>query len=234
MFSTVLKDVGGILSAPGQTISRLMKEKKWLPVFLFVVLGAALCTNIMLSLGITQMAADSGLAESLPGAQFMDIAAAPGLLERIFITIITLLGYSLSFVVGAFFIYLFFGIGGTEGYYKNYFRAVAAASVIDTLIPALRDTLSLIFEVNLVALTNLSTLFPSLTPPTFRFFLVLQVDLFTLWYLIAIAAGVAVFAKISFKKSLFIAGLYFFFSALVSASFSYIGFKIASSMMTSF
>lgn len=131
----------------------------------------------------------------------------------------------LVLVVAAFFIYLFYGIGGTEGVYANYFTIVVNASIIDTVFPLLLGIISILSGIGIAAFSNLANLL-ALAPNTMAYLIVSQIDIFNIWYLIAVALGIAVFSKISQKKSLFIAGIYFIFTTVLKILFSYLSVKI--------
>lgn len=231
MFFELFKNVGGIIASPGQTLGKLMKEKKWLPVFLLILIVVGLYANMTLSSRMTRAAENPLISQYFPGEQLVDFQENITLPRRVFITTAAFINIFLGFVVAAFMVYLFFGIGGSEGYYINFFALIVNASVIDTLLPLIRDALSLVLNINLGHMTNLIVLFPALKPLNLDFWFVSQVDLFYIWYLIAIAAGAAVFAKMSLKKSLFIAFLFFLLKSVVSAFSSYLGIKIITSMM---
>lgn len=231
MFFNIFKNTAGIISAPGQTLGKLMEEKKWLSIFVLILLVAAIYTNLTLPLKLSRAAENPLLAEYFPGDQLFDLQENITLLRRILITAAAFLNITLSFIVAAFMVYLFFGIGGSPGYYINFFTLIVGASIIDTLLPLIRDTFSIIFNINLGAFTNLLVLFPSLKPFSLNFWFVSQVDLFYIWYLAAIAMAVAVFAKMNLKKCFFISFLYFLFKSSVAAFTSYLGVKIITSLM---
>ena len=232
MFHDIIKSLGGIIRAPGNTLGNLMKEKKWLPLFLLILLTVALYTNITLSLRMNKAAENPWVSEYFPGEQLVDFQSDITLLKRIMVTSAALFGITLNFIIGAFFLYLFFGIAGSEGYYTHFFTLVVNASLIDTLLPLVRDVFSIFLKINLGAITNLLILFPSLKPLSLDFWLVSQVEFFFIWYLVAIAAGVSVFAGMKLKKCLFISFLYFLFKSVISAFTSYLGIKILVSMMS--
>jgi hypothetical protein len=225
----LFNDAGGIIRSPGLTLGNLMKEKRWLPAFLLILLVTALYANITLPLKIAE-ASRYPVMSDFPGEQLIDLQENISMLQRILITSATFLKITLSFIIGAFMVYLFFGVGGSQGFYMHFFTLVVNASIIDTLLPLIRDIFSIVFNTNLGRFSNLIILFPSLKPLSLKFWFILQVDLFYIWYLVAIAAGVAVFAKMSLKKCLFISFLYFLFTSAAAAFSSYLGAKIIASM----
>lgn len=230
MFNIFFKNIGGVIVSPGKTLGALMGTKKWLPVFLLILLSVALYTNVTLPFKMAKVSENPWISEYFPGEQLLDLQENITFMRRIFVTAAVFISITLSFIIGAFMVYLFFGIAGAEGFYMNFFTLIVHASIIDTLLPLVRDAFSLLFYLNLGAFTNLIILFPSLKPLSLNFWFVSQVDLFSAWYLFAIAAGVSVFAKMSLKKCLFISLLYFIFKSVVAALFSYLGIKIMSSL----
>lgn len=217
--------------SPGKTLGAVMGEKKWLPVFLLILLSVALYTNVTLPFRMAHVSENQLISEYFPGEQLPHLQENVTVLRRIFITVAVFFNMTLNFIVGAFMVYLFFGIAGAEGFYTNFFTLVVHASLIDTLLPLIKDAFSLLFHLNLGVFANLIFLFPSLKPLSLNFWLLSQVDLFSTWYVVAIAAGVSVFAKLSLKKCLIISLLYFIFKSVVAAFFSYFGIKIMSSLL---
>ena len=232
MFNTFFKNIGGVIVSPGKTLGAVMGTKKWLPVFLLILLSVALYTNVTLPFKMASMSENPLISEYFPGEQLLDLQENVTVMRRIFVTGAMFFNITLSFIIGAFMVYLFFGIAGADGYFINFFTLIVYASIIDTLLPLVRDALSLLFHVNLGVFTNLVILFPSLEPLSLNFFFVSQVDLFAIWYVAVIAAGVSVYAKMSLKKCLFVSSFYFIFKSVVAALFSYLGIKIMSSLMT--
>jgi len=231
MFNSFFKNIGGVIVSPGKTLGALMGTKKWLPVFLLILLSVALYTNVTLSFNMARVSENSWVSEYFPGEQLLDLQENVTLMRRFFVTAAVFLNITLSFIIGAFMVYLFFGVAGAGGFFINFFTLIVHASIIDTLLPLIKDAFSLLFHLNLSAITNLIILFPSLKPLSLNFWFVSQVDLFSIWYVAAIAVGVSVFAKMSLRKCLFISLFYFIFKSVVAALFSYLGIKIMSSLM---
>ncbi|MCI0471130.1 MAG: hypothetical protein L0Y73_05675 [Candidatus Aminicenantes bacterium] len=231
MLLDLVKNIGGIITSPGKTLGNLMQAKNWLPIFILILLAVCVHSNIVLPAKMAETAENSWIPDYFPGEQLPDFQAGITLTKRILVTAAALLEVSLALIIGAFLVYLFFGIGGAEGYYIHFFSLVVGASIIDTLLPIVRDALSLVLNSNLAAFTNLSGLFPAVNPQSLGFWFFSQVDLFVIWYLAALAAGVAVFAKMRFSRCLFISFLYFVCRSLAAAFFSYLGVKIISALL---
>ena len=227
-----LKNIKGIIVTPGQTLGKLMDKKQWVASFILIIIAILIFTYISTPFDIakgSELIKNSTLAEHFSEDQIENIEHISNL-NRIMASIWASFISILVLIVASFFTYLFYGIGKAEGLYINYFSLVTNASIIDMLIPRLIRTLSLLFlNTNIAAYLNLSTLIPAHTSYSLSFLIFSQIDIFSIWYLIAIATGVAVFSKISFKKSIFIAILYFLFKSITKISFSYIFIKIMGS-----
>jgi hypothetical protein len=219
----LVDDVAGVVQNPGQTLARLMNEKKWLPVFLLLVITAVILTAITYSLqvaAVSQHAQQTGYISQDEAVYYLNTST----FSRIMICGFTAFMLSLGLIAGAFFVYLFFGIGGAEGVYANYFALVTNASIIDTLFPALLHSLSLLTKTPFTALSTPFLVFSSGGP--LMNLILARLDIFEIWYMLAIAAGVRVFARLSVKRSLVIAGFYFLFKSLVAVGFGYLAMQI--------
>lgn len=221
-------DLKGIFVKPGPTLGRMMTRKQWAAGFALIVVLIGIFSFITLPHEMAQS------SEWLENSRFAEVLAdqSGGAInytssfQRSLLTAGALFSLVLSLAVGTFFVYLFYGIGGTEGMYVNYFSLVVNASIIDTVIPAFLSMVSIPLGINLVGFTNATLFFPNLPGNTFKALLLAQLDVFSIWYLVVIAAGVAVFAGITFKKSLRIAIFYFCFRTAVIVLFSYLSMKM--------
>jgi hypothetical protein len=74
--------------------------------------------------------------------------------------------------------------------------------------------------------TGLTMFVPGLDFRSLPFIVLAQFDFFSLWYLVALALGIAAFTRFSAKKSIVIAALYFLFKSLVFIAFSYFTMKL--------
>ncbi len=223
------KNLKGIIITPGQTLGKLMDKKQWVTSFILIIITIFIFTYISAPFDIakgSELIKNSSIAEHFSEDQLENFGHISNL-NRIMTSIWASFISAIVLIIASFFTYLFYGIGKAEGLYINYFSLVTNASIIDMIIPRLIRTLSLLFlNTNIATYLNLSILFPALTNTSFSFLVFSQIDLFSIWYLIVIASGVAVFSKMSLKKSLFIAILYFLFKSIIKISFSYLFIKI--------
>lgn len=218
-------DVVGIVTSPGATLGRSMKEKKWVPVFLLLVIAVCLFTYITIPVQMARMAENPQLVEMLSEEQ-MAFFVNDSMFARVMTCVTAIFFLVLSLIFAAFFVYLFFGIGGSEGVYANYFSLVVNASVIDVLLPGILGTISLLLNINFSIISNPGLFLFPIEPGSWSFLILSRMNVFAIWYLVAIAAGVSVFSKMSFKKSLVISVLYFLFKVLTGAAFAYLVIKI--------
>jgi hypothetical protein len=131
----------------------------------------------------------------------------------------------LTFFVAAFLSYLFFGIARAEGTYANYFSLVVNASLIGKAIPLFLSILSVLFRFPLSAFSNLAALI-QVSPGSLAFMILSKFDIFYIWYLVAIAAGVSVYSKMNLRKCLVVVLLYFVFVSFVKIAFSVLFIKL--------
>ena len=224
-WNSFIEDLVGIFKTPGQTLGKLMKSRNWVPMFLILVIIMGLVTYFTFPAKMAQMAKDPRYAEIMGGEKapyFVNnstFARTMGTFTSVFVLFVTL-------VMGAFFLYLFFGIGGSDGLFNNYFTLVVHASVIDVVIPLLLSSLSIVTGIGFSAVATPFNLILSPDPKSFIFLVLGALNIFTLWYHVVVAAGIHVFSNLSFKKCMTISILYFLFKAVVSVGFSYIAMKI--------
>jgi hypothetical protein len=218
-------DMAGIFKSPGVSLGKCMEEKKWVPAFLLMIIFILLYTYLTYPIQMerfSEHATLSGYISEEQVAQYFNTS----IFSRLMVSVFSGLMLFLSVVFGAFFVYLFYGIGGTDGVYANYFSLVVNASLIDLLIPNFLNFISLLLNVNLNALSKPGILLFAPQPGSVVFFIFERLDFFILWYVIAIAAGIAVFAKISFKRSVLISILYYFFKTTIYVAFGYLWLQI--------
>jgi hypothetical protein len=218
-------DVVGVIKTPGATLGRLTEEKNWVPVFLLLVVIVAIFTYIVFPMQMAKMAEDPKFAEIMgeeQAAYFVDQSTT----SRMMGVFLSLFGMFLSIVFGAFFLYLFYGIGGSDGLYGNYFSLVTNASIIDVLFPTILNGVSMLTSLNIASVATPFLLFLSPDPQSIDFLALSRLNVFSIWYIVAVAAAMSVFSRMSFKKSIFIAVLYFIFKAVVGIASSYVLIKI--------
>jgi len=221
-FNRFLSDVVGVVKVRGNTLGKLMTEKKWVPVFLLLVTAVCLFTYITVPMQIAKMTENPQVAEMLSEDQ-VAYFVNDSVFTRLMACVTAVFSLVLSLIIGAFFVYLFFGIGGAGGIYANYFSLVVNASIIDVLLPTILNAISLLFNTDLFsAIINPGLYFYPPEPGSFAYLIIMRMDLFAAWYTLAIAVGVTLFSKMKIGKSLFISFLYYIFKIVVGAAFSYL------------
>jgi hypothetical protein len=221
-------DCMGVISSPGQTVARVMDKKRWQAALVLVLLVSALVTFITFPITKADQAKlirDSEMADKLSEDQLANMdkfTPTQRVTGSLFATVFS----GLAVVVAAFFIYLFFKVGGAEGNYVNYFSGVALASVLDMVLGGLLKGALILMKKTVMVHTGLTMFFPGLDFRSLPFIALSQFDFFSIWYLAALALGIAIYAKISLKKSVAITVAYFLFKSLIFIAFSYLTMKM--------
>ncbi len=211
-------DISGIISRPGATLGRLTEEKKWIPAFMLVMLAVMIFTYLFLPSQLEQMSR----SQDMPEEYLRFAGGETSMLMRTMAAGFSAFMLFIGISVGAFFVYLFYGIAGSDGTYSNFFALVMNASIIDTFIPHIFNSVLLVWGVGSMNNLNIARLIPGLDPKSFTFLVLSRLELFSIWYILAIAAGAAVFSKMKLKKSLTVAIVYFLFKGLIFTLFSYL------------
>ncbi len=219
--NSLFAGLDGIIRTPGPSLGTLMGNKKWVPYFVFILLTVMILSFVTFPYAADQMSEmlqDSNLADYFQDQNFDFHSLSVG--QKMFVLIPELLFVFIVIGVGSFFTYLFFGIGGAEGLYINYFSIVTGASLIDIVFPKMIESISLIFNVKLLEFMSPALFYGGEAKSFFHVF-VSRFDIFSIWYTIAIALGIAYFTKIDKKKALSISVIYLIFKALVISGFSF-------------
>jgi len=221
-------DFFGVIGNPGPTIARVMDKKRWQAALVLVLLVSAIVTFITFPVSKVEQAKlirDSQMAEKLSEEQLASLDKFTPT-QRFMGSLYALVFSGLTIVIGAFFIYLFFKVAGSEGNYVNYFSGVAHASILDMFLGGILKGALILLKKTLIVHTGLTMLFPGLDFRSLGFIVLSQFDFFSIWYLAALALGIAVYAKISLKKSISVMVAYFLFKSLVFIAFSYLAMKL--------
>ena len=220
--NSLFAGLDGIIRTPGPSLGNLMGSKKWVPYFVVILVTVFILSFVTFPYAADQMSEmmqDSSLADYFQDQNFDFHSLSFG--QKLFVLIPELVFIFIVIGIGAFFTYLFFGIGGAEGLYINYFSIVTGASLIDIVFPKMVETISLVFNVKLLGFMS-PAVFYSGEAKSFIHILISRFDIFSIWYTIAIALGIAFFAKIDKKKALTISFIYLVFKALVMSGFTFL------------
>jgi len=223
-----ISDLTGVVGSPGKTIARAMEAKRWKTALAAILLVTALVTFITFPITKAEQAKlihDSEMADKLSDEQLAGLENFSSF-QRVSGSVFAAFFAALALVLGAFFIYLFFKVGGAEGLYANFFSAVAQASLLDMVLGGALKGLLVLLKKTMMVQTGLTLFFPGLDFRSLPYVVLSQFDFFSLWYLAALALGVAIFARISLKKSVTITVMYFLFKSLVLVSISFFGMKL--------
>lgn len=226
--SEVLKQIVNVFLHPSITIKATMEKKNWLiPMILLLILSSTLSyfTFPVMKVEQAKLLRESPLADRLSEEQLANMENYTSFqrFSSLFWSGLTLV---ITLLLGTAFLYLFYKIPGCEGMFANYFSAFTVASFIDLGLGGLVKSFIILTKHDILASTSLTLLFPHMNIRSFTYVLLSQIDFFPIWFLIALALGIAAYAKISTRKSLTIAFSYFLFKILVISSFSYMTMKL--------
>lgn len=223
-----LHDVLGMIGNPGPIIGHSMEKKRWLAAFVLILLTTSIVAYI--SYPVTKVEGaklirDSEMADKLSEEQLANLDKfTPA--QRFFGALTQLPMAALVMLFGAFFVYLFFRVAGAEGIFSNYFSGVAYASLLDMLLGGIVKGVLIVFKKTMFVETGLTIFFPAMDFRSLPYIILSQFDFFSIWYLVALALGIAHFTKISLQKAITVMILYFLFKSLVFVSFSYFSMKL--------
>ncbi len=224
----LFNDFKGVISNPGPTIGNVMEKKRWLAIFILILLTTAVVTYI--SYPVTKVEGaklmrNSEMASKLSEEQLDNLDKfTPA--QRLFSALTQIPILALMMVVGAFFVYLFFKVAGAEGTFSNYFSGFVYASLLDLFWGGILKGTLISLKKTMFIETGLTMFFPALDFRSIPYIVLSQFDFFSIWYLLALTLGIAHFAKINLKKTITIMVLYFLFKSLVFISFSYFSMKL--------
>lgn len=199
-----------------------MKDKRWIPFLTFVLIVIFILSFLSLPYTLDKM------SEVMKNSQMSAFFEGHDLnydtlsfIQKILFVVPELLSVFIVIGVGAFFTYLFFGVGGAEGIYINYFTLVSAASLIDLVFPRIVETFASIFHLNILGYFSPAVLLGITGQKSFISIFISRFDYFSIWYAIVIALGIAFFSKLSIKKSMSISFIYLIFKVLIISAFTF-------------
>ena len=226
--SALIADVIGVITGPAAAIARAMEAKRWkalLAVILLVTAAITFVTFPVTKADQARMIRDSEMADKLSDEQLASLESFTPF-QRVMGAVTAMFFAALALVLSAFFVYLFYKVGGGEGLYVNYFAAVTQASVLDMVLGGVLKGALVLLKRSVLVQTGLTLFFPGLDFRSLPFIALSQFDFFSLWYLAALALGIAAFSRMSVKKSLTIAVFYFLFKSLILVSLSFLTMKL--------
>jgi hypothetical protein len=228
MMKEFLEVCRGIIDNPGPTIGRVMDKKRWLGVFALILLTTVIVTYLTYPITKAEGAKfirDSEMADKLSEEQLAGLDQfTPG--QRLFGALTQMPLAAIMLLLAAFFIYLFFKVAGAAGDFSHYFSAVAHASLLDMFLGGVVKAVLVSIKKTMFVHTGLTIFFPALDFRSLSYLVLAQFDFFSLWYLLALALGIAHFTKISLKKSITVIVFYFIFKSLIFISFSHFSMKL--------
>jgi hypothetical protein len=211
-----------VFVAPGELFGHLSDRPDWiLPtivgVVIILLIMAVLAPRVILPM---QEEAMMERLSSRPDVSPEEIDAMRQRVRGPIAMVSTLAGtaimHPVALVIQAAVFYWVFLILGGELTYRKALSVAAYASLIAVLGVVLNAPLRILKE-SLFAGTNLGILLPPESEGTFFHTLLVQVDLFTIWRLLVIAAGMAAIAKVSQAKARLTVGILWVVWIVISA-----------------
>ncbi|HOW44331.1 MAG TPA: YIP1 family protein [Candidatus Aminicenantes bacterium] len=226
--NALIADVVGVITGPAAAIARAMEAKRWkavLALILLVTAAVTFATFPVTKADQARMVRDSEMADKLSDEQLASLENFTPF-QRVMGAVTAMFFAVLALVLSAFFVYLFYKIGGGEGLYANYFAAVTQASILDMVLGGVLKGVLVLLKRSMLVQTGLTLFFPGLDFRSLPFIVLSQFDFFSLWFLAALALGIAAYSKMAPRKSFGIAALYFLFKSLILVALSFFSMKM--------
>ena len=223
--SSMLTDLRGIVIKPGVTLGKMMEKKQWMAMFLLICVITLIISYYSAPETLKQM------SEQLP-EDYANGFAKPSVLKKSFLSVFSVFLLFFQLIIGTFFIYLFFGIGGSKGEYANFFSLTVNAAVVGTLIPMTIRGIFLLFDYYIKddKFLNLTVFFPAIHPESWSYAILSQFEIFYLCFIVLIALGVSSYSKMGKIKTLIISILFFIFRSTVVILFYMLVSKLMHSL----
>ena len=157
-------DLLGVIGSPGPTIGKLMDKKRWLAVFILILLTTSIVTY--LSYPITKVEGakfirDSEMANKLSEEQLANLDKFTST-QRLIGALTQLPIAALMILLAAFFVNLFFKVAGVEGNFSQFFSGVVHASVLDMFLGGILKAALISIKKTMFVHTGLTMFFPGL------------------------------------------------------------------------
>lgn len=223
-----MENLLNVFTTPATAIAAAMEGKRWKAAFLVVLAAAAIFSYIsypIVKVDQARMIRESPMADKLP-AEKLDSLEQFTSGQRFFGAVSAALFTGFALLLGTFFVYLFCKLGGIEGLFIHFFAAVSAASLIDVGAGGVVRTALMLAKRSMFVSTGLAAFFPSQPVQSLSYAVLSQFDLFTFWYLAALALGIALFAKVPLKKALTCVASFFLFKLVVTTALTYFSLKL--------
>lgn len=217
--------IKGVFFRPGPTLAAAARDRRFMAALLIVFLVVGFCGWLTAPL---QMERSRAMLEQSSLSQYMEGEA--GLTaygwQRVVIAVWVALMSLLAVVIVAFLLYLFYGVTGVEGQYANFFSLTINAALIGTVMPRVLVTAGVL--TNQPVLVWISpggwAKMAGMQGPLAS--ILGQMDLFTLWFILAVALGISAWSGISRNRSLAVAVGYLIFKSVVLGLLGYFGARV--------
>lgn len=206
-------DMKGIFTDPGQTLGGIMERKQWIPAFFLIGIFLCIATYIIFPFQmeksaemLSQLNADG---PTIPSAALQKIAAFAGVFF-----------FFIQVTIVAFFLYLFYGIGGSDGVYANFLAVTVNGAIVGTLIPTVLRVFFILLRIDIEPNITPAVFMTQLQPHSWTYLIFSQFGIFTLWFMVIVAMGIGVHSKMGIRKTLAIMFVYFIFRSTILVLFA--------------
>ncbi|HDP94256.1 MAG TPA: hypothetical protein ENN40_02720 [Candidatus Aminicenantes bacterium] len=221
--------ITGVFNSPGSTLAEAARKRRFTAAMLILLLVAAACTWISAPLQMERsrvILEQSSLSRYLEG-ETVHLTAHGW--QRMAFALWSALMSLLAVVIVAFLLYLFYGVAGVDGNYIHFFSLTLNAALIGTVVPRILLTMGMTQGwpvYNWISPGNWAQL-AGMRGPLVS--ILGQMDLFTLWFIIAVALGVATWSGISRRRSFGVALGYLVFKSVVLGLLGFFGSRMMAS-----
>ncbi len=215
-----------VFTRPGSTLSSAMTHKRFMGAMIILLVVVSVCTWLTVPMQMERsriMLEQSPLSEYMEG-ESVDLTATGW--QRPLIALWASLMSLLAVVIVAFMLYLFYGIGGVEGRYIHFFSLTINAALIGTVLPRILNSLGVLLGIPFQSWSGPGgwLRLGGWDGPVAH--ILGQMDIFTIWFVVAVALGVSEWSGMGKRRCLSIALGYLLFKSLVLGLLGFFGARV--------
>ena len=215
----------GVFTRPGPALATAARERRFMAALLIVFLVVGFCGWLTAPLQMERsraMLAQSSLSQYMEGEAGLTAHGWQRAVIAVWVALMSLL----AVVIVAFLLYLFYGVSGVEGQYANFFSLTIHAALIGTVLSRLLVTAGVLTNQPLMLWISPGGWAKTAGIQGPLVSILGQMDLFTLWFILAVALGVSAWSGISRGRSLAVALGYLVFKSVVLGLLGYFGARV--------
>lgn len=221
-----LARITGVFTRPAPTLAAAARDRRFMAAMLILILVVGLCGWISAPLQMERsraMLQQSSLNEYMQG-EAINLTAQGW--QRVAISAWVALMSLLAVVIVAFLLYLIYGVAGVEGQYSHFFSLTVNAALIGTVLPRILMTIASMTDLPFHAWASPGgwVRLAGMKGPLVS--VIGQMDIFTIWFLLAVALGISAWSGISRSRSLGVALGYLVFKSVVLGLLGYFGSRV--------